>query len=106
MKKIFYLLIFTSFIISCNKFDVEIIKNKIDSIENLENRIQYLELENQKLIIKIDTTESLEYRIQDLELENQSLRLKINSIEEDIKDLDKRLMWNSFDLEDHKYFDH
>jgi peptidoglycan hydrolase CwlO-like protein len=106
MRKIFYLLIFTPFIISCNKFDVKKIKNKIDSIENLENRIQDLELENQKLIIKINTIESLEYRIQDLELENQSLRLKINSIEEDIKDLDKHLMLNSFDLEDHKYYDH
>ena len=50
MRKIFYLLIFTPFIISCNNFDVKKIKNKIDSIENLENRIQDLELENQKLL--------------------------------------------------------
>ena len=82
MKKIFYLLFFTLFIISCNKSDIKKINNKIDSLENLE------------------------YRIQDLELENQNLKSEINSLETDLIFLQSDVNNVENDLSRHKFFDH
>ena len=96
MKKIFHLLFFTFFIISCNKSDIKKINNKIDSLDNLENRIQDLEFENQNLKSSL---ENLEYSIQDLESENQNLKRKINSVEVDLYSVEN-------DLSNHKFFDH
>jgi peptidoglycan hydrolase CwlO-like protein len=82
MKKIFYLLFFTLFIISCNKSDIKKINNKIDSLENLE------------------------YRIQDLELENKNLKRKINSLETDLIFLQSDVNSVKNDLSSHEFFDH
>ena len=82
MKKIFYLLFFTLFIISCNKSDIKKINNKIDSLENLE------------------------YRIQDLELENKNLKRKINSLETDLIFLQSDVNNVKNDLSSHEFFDH